>query len=175
VPEKPRIAAVPVSDRPFTPEDVARGRELFLGQRRLAGGGAACITCHAANQGEAREGGRIGPDLTQAFERMGGRTAVSAHLWAPRTSAMRTAYERHPLQSDEALALTAYLEDTAQHAEATTSPLPVKFVWISLGGALLGLGMLSLLWRNASRRPDHGTPAVPQLMPLPVDCIGAGL
>ena len=67
VPEKPRIASVPVSERPFSREDVARGRELFLGQRRLVGGGAACITCHAANNGEAREGGRAGPDLTQSL------------------------------------------------------------------------------------------------------------
>ena len=103
---------------------------------------------------------------------MGGRTAVSVHLWAPKTTAMQTAYERHPLDSDEAFALTAYLEDTAQHADAAPAALPTNSLWISLGGALFGLATLSILWRGKMRKPDHETAT---RAPLSVDCIGAGL
>jgi len=182
---KPRVASVPVSDRPFTPGDVARGRELFLGLRRLANGGPACITCHAVNRGEGRDGGRLGPDLTKSYERLGGRAALSAHLWAPATSLMRSAYQRHGLDSDEVLSLAAYLEDTDQQCAEGNSPLPVKLLLLGLAGTVLGLSTLGALWGSRSRRRDgaalNGTSAA--ALPFgrrepaasPADCIGAGL
>jgi mono/diheme cytochrome c family protein len=170
-PVKPRFATVPISDRPFTPDDVARGQELFLGRRPRVNGGPACVTCHAVNRGEAREGGRLGPDLTKVYERLGGRTALSAQLWAPATRTMRPAYRDHGLEPDEVLALTAYLEDAdKQDAPADASPLPLKLLLLGLGGAALGLMTVSALWAGRSRRPEAAS-----LAPSPADCVGAGL
>jgi mono/diheme cytochrome c family protein len=183
-PEKSQVAVVPVSDRPFTPDDVARGEELFLGRQPLANGGQACIACHAVNHGEAREGGRIGPQLTKAYERLGGRTALSARLWAPATPTMRPAYRQHALEPDEVLALAAYLEDVNKHAVEAASPLPLKFALLGLGGAVLGLAAFGSFWGSHSRReqaPLNGKVAAerpasqPKETPSPVDCLGAGL
>jgi mono/diheme cytochrome c family protein len=183
-PEKSQVAAVPISDRPLTPDDVARGEELFLGRRPLANGGQACIACHAVNRGEAREGGRIGPQLTKAYGRLGGRAALSAHLWAPATPTMRPTYRQHTLESDEVLALVAYLEDADKHAVEAASPLPLKFLFLGLGGTVLGLAAFGTFWGRRSRRDraalnDRVAPALPTLQPkgapFPVDCVGAGL
>jgi mono/diheme cytochrome c family protein len=176
-PEKPRFATVPISERPLTADDVARGQELFLGRRPRANGGPACVTCHAVNRGEAREGGRLGPDLTKVYERLGGRTALSAQLWAPATRTMRPAYRDHGLEPDEVLALVAYLEDADKQAAAPdASPLPLKLLLLGLGGAAVGLMMVSALWAGRSRRPQQVTRnGRASLTPSPADCAGAGL
>jgi hypothetical protein len=183
--EKPRVAAAPISDRPFTPDDVARGQELFLGHRPLAKGGPACIACHAVNRSEARDGGRLGPELTKAYERAGGRPALSAQLWAPATRGMQSAYLQHSLEPDEVLSLVAYLEDADKRAAVDTSPLPLKFLLMSLAGTVLALAAVSTARGSRSRRRDQATsngravPALPDappdLAPSPLHRVGAGL
>jgi mono/diheme cytochrome c family protein len=157
----------------LTPEDVARGRELFLGHRPLANGGSACVACHTVNDGEARDGGRLGPELTKSYERLGGRSALGARLWAHDTRTMQPAYQRHNLEPDEVLALVAYLEDADRQAPADTSRVPLKFVLVSLGGAVLGLLMVSALWGSRSRR-ERAAPGGPAAS-RPADFVGAGL
>jgi mono/diheme cytochrome c family protein len=175
-PEQPKVAALPISDRAFTPDDVARGRELFLGRRPLANGGPACVGCHAINGAEARDGGRLGPDLTKAYERLGGRAALGAHLWAPGTRTMRLAYQRNSLEPDEVLDLMAYLDDADKQAVADTTPQPLRFLLTGLGGAVLGLGVLSALWGARSRRRERAAQnGRPDLAPSSMDCVGAGL
>ncbi len=149
--EKPRVASLPISERPITPEDIALGEELFLGRRSFANGGTACMACHVVNRGEAREGGRLGPQLTKAYEKLGGRTALSAWLWAPVTPTMRAAHLQHRLEPNEVLALVAYLQDVDQHAAEDTTPLRLKFLLAGLGGAVLGLAAFSALWGFRSR------------------------
>ena len=183
--EKPRVAAAPISDRPFTPDDVARGQELFLGHRPLANGGPACIACHAVNHSEARDGGLLGPELTKAYERAGGRPALSAQLWAPATRAMQSAYLQHSLEPNEVLSLVAYLEDADKRAAVDTSPLPLKFLLMSLAGIVLALAAVSTVRGSLSLRQDQATPngsagtalpaAPPDLAPSPLHRVGAGL
>ncbi len=55
----------------------------FLAQQRLEAGGAACISCHSMHDVAALGGGRLGPDLTNVYERLEGRKALSAWLVAP--------------------------------------------------------------------------------------------
>jgi mono/diheme cytochrome c family protein len=160
-PEKPQIAAVPISDRPFTAEDVVRGKELFLGRRPLANGGQACVACHAVNLDEARQGGRLGPQLTKAFERVGGRTALCQQLWAPSTPTMRPAYRQHSLESDEVLALAAYLEHADRTAAEDSAPLSPRVLLWSLGGTVLGLVTIGALWGGRARQAGDKARAVP--------------
>jgi mono/diheme cytochrome c family protein len=144
-PEPVAIATVP-ADRPFTSEDVVRGRELFLGHQPLANGGTACITCHAIHGCNWPEGGRLGPELTKVYERVGGRTGLIAHLWAHATPLMQPAFQQHGLESEEVLALTAYLEDTDRHEVEDTSPFPLRFLLMGLGGTVLGLATVGTFW-----------------------------
>jgi mono/diheme cytochrome c family protein len=184
-PAAPAAAVAPVADRPFTPDDVARGRELFLGHRSLANGGPACIGCHAVYGSGWPEGGRLGPNLTKAYERLGGRTALSANLQALATPTMRPAYRQHALESEEVLALTAYLEEADRKGVEDASPLPVRFLLLGLGGAVLGLTSVTALWGSRSRaraRPPLNGQAAPALPPSrpdltasPPDYAGLGL
>jgi mono/diheme cytochrome c family protein len=166
-PEKSPIAAVPVSDRPLTVDDVARGQELFLGRRALVNGGPACVACHAVNHGEARDGGRLGPDLTKAYKRLGEREGLSGFLWAPASRKMHTTYLQHGLESDEVLSLVAYLEDADRLVAAGTSPMPLQSLLVAAGGTVLGLAAFGALWGSRSRRRN--------LSPSPGDFVGAGL
>jgi mono/diheme cytochrome c family protein len=166
----PPIVKVPTAERPFTPDDVARGRELFLGRRPLANGGPACIACHAVHGSARREGGRLGPELTKVYERLGGRTALMAHLEACATPTMVPLYREHGLQTEEVLTLTAYLEDTARHGVEDASLLPLNLLLLGLGGAVLGLATVSTLWGSlARRRRLPGGRAAPPLPPVRQD------
>jgi mono/diheme cytochrome c family protein len=173
--EKPKVAAVPISDRPFTPDDVTRGQELFLGRRSLANGGPACVGCHVVNRAEGRDGGRLGPELTKTYERVGGRTALSAHLWSPATRTMRPAYQRNGLEPDEVLALMAYLEDTDKQAASETARQPQKLLLLGLGGAVVALTVLAALWGSHSRRRQLAapSPARPVVTPSPANSVVA--
>src|SRR5215831_10453636 len=70
--EKSQFQGLQVSDRPLTPEDVARGRSLFLGEERIASGAPPCISCHTVRGAPGFGGGRLGPDLTEAYARLEG-------------------------------------------------------------------------------------------------------
>jgi mono/diheme cytochrome c family protein len=105
-----QFAGVQISNRPLTPDDVACGRELFLGVERLGNGGAACISCHRVRGVGALSGGNLGQVLTRVFERMQDRKQLAAWLSAPATSTMQPVFKPHPLQPEEILSLVAFFE-----------------------------------------------------------------
>jgi mono/diheme cytochrome c family protein len=150
-PDQPWVAVPLISDRPFTPEDAARGRELFLGRRPLANGGAACIACHAVYGSGALEGGRLGPELTKVYERLGGRTALAAYLGAAETPLRHPVYKQHPLKPEEVMSLAAYLEETDKTGVEAASPVPLKYLLLGLGGTVLGLVALNFFWGTSFR------------------------
>ena len=43
--EKSQFIGLQISDRPFTPQEIAAGWDLFQGKNRLANGGASCVSC----------------------------------------------------------------------------------------------------------------------------------
>ena len=51
-----------------TPEDVRRGRQLFVGDVTLASGSMACSFCHAVST-ESVRGGTLGPNLSDVYTR----------------------------------------------------------------------------------------------------------
>jgi mono/diheme cytochrome c family protein len=138
-----------------TPADVARGRDLFLGSSPLAAAGPACIACHESAGVPAPSGGRLGPDLTAAHERLGGRRGLVAWLGAPATPMMRAVYRPAPLTREESVALTAFLEDSAARGVPPRPGLPA-FVVAGLGGAaavLVFVGVTGARRLRAVRRP----------------------
>ncbi len=153
--EKSQFAGPPVSDAPFPPGNADRGRELFVGQRAFANGGPACITCHTSYGLDQQEGGKLGPELTKAFERLGGRASLTARLWSPATPTMLPVYKDHALELDEVMCLVAYLEQEDKQGVEQSSAPPVKFFLMGVGGAILGLATVSLLFgsRTGPRHP----------------------
>jgi mono/diheme cytochrome c family protein len=150
-----QAAAPAVSDRPFTPQEVSLGRDLFLGTRPLANGGPACASCHTLGTLPGLGGGRLGPDLTRVYERLGGRQAVGAWLSAPATPTMQAIFKTRALQPGEIGPLLAALEDAASQAPAPAAP-SAGFLLLGFGGMALGLAGLQFGWRRrftAVRRP----------------------
>lgn len=141
-------AAGGISDQPFTPVDVAEGRKLFLGVRPFANGGPSCISCHTVGTLGGLGGGRLGPDLTLVYERLGGRKAVGAWLTAPATTTMQSVFRRKPLKPEEIPLLLAFFEDAASQGLPADSVSLLKFFMLGFGGMFLGLVFLQAAWKG---------------------------
>ncbi len=145
---KSHFAGAQISDRPFTPQDVTVGRELFSGTRRLAGGGPACISCHTMRDLGGLSGGRLGPDLTLVYERLQGRKGLSAWLMNPASPTMAPVFRITQIQPEEILPLVAYFEDSAKRGGQDDSSALLNFFLISAGMMVVGLVSLDAIWKK---------------------------
>lgn len=154
--EKSRFAGLQISDRPLTAADTEMGRRLFFGQAAFASGAPACNSCHDLDGSKGFGGGQLGPDLTAAFARLEGRKAVAAWLSAPPSPVMAPIFRKTPIEGEEALALTAFLQETsASGLERAESSIP-HFLLAGFGLGALVLVLFDLFWRDryrATRRP----------------------
>ena len=146
--EKSRFKGIKISMAPFTDAERAKGREIFLGPQRLKAGGSACISCHSMYDTPSLGGGRLGPDLTNIYERLKGRKKLSAWLQAPGTETMQPIFKNHPLAEDEIRALVAYFESTMAEKPADSSGGRVTFLLFGLVGAVVGVFFLDTLWKR---------------------------
>jgi cytochrome c2 len=145
------VVATPMTaERSVTPKDVELGRALFMGHTTLAASGAPCVACHAAGDLRSPQAGRLGVDLAQVHNRLGGQRGVSAWLSSPPTPMMRALYRPGPLTTDEAHALAAFLAIEGDQASAVPSALP-PFVLAGSAGGLLLLGVFGAVWTRRFR------------------------
>jgi mono/diheme cytochrome c family protein len=147
-----RFKGVATTDRPFTADDIAQGKAIFLGYQELANGAPACVSCHSIAGLGGLGGGRLGPDLTKVFERLQGRKNLSAWLFAPATITMQPVFKAKPLTPAEIPPLVAFFESSAQGGgvQADTVGL-VYFFLMALGGTCLGLVFFETAWKNRLR------------------------
>ena len=138
------------NDRPLTKADIVRGRRLFLGTEDFASGAPACVSCHTVKEISALGGGSLGPDLTNAFARLEGRQALAAWLSAPPSEVMRPVYKKHRLDSEERLALVAYLKEVGGAGESARN-YSLEFVLAGFAAAALLLVLFDFLWRARYR------------------------
>ncbi len=148
---KSQFAGSPISDRPFTVADAARGRAIFWGTQRLSSGGPACVSCHTFRNAGGLGGGRLGPDLTLIYERLQGRKGLGAWLLNPASPTMQPIFKKHPLQPDEIFALLALFDDTARKGGADESSGPTNFFLLGLAGAVVGLLVLDTVFKQRFR------------------------
>lgn len=144
-------AAATVIEPPFTADDVLTGTEIFLGKRKLSQGGPACNSCHTLGSIGGFGGGRLGPDLTQVYERLGGRKGLSAWLSAPATPTMQSVFREHSLQSPEILSLVAVFDDSSRQSQPANTTSQIRFFLAGIAGAVLGLALMGLIWRGRFR------------------------
>ena len=146
-----RFKGLQISERPFTPMDVAMGRDYFRGIRALENGGAACISCHGTHDLGFPGGGKLGPDLTRVYERLQGRKGLSTWLSAPATSTMQANFKTHPLKSEEILALAAYLDSVKDKTEANVGAFnaSIGLMAVAITGSILAL--FDGIWRHRFR------------------------
>lgn len=157
---KSQFMGLQISDKPFSPADIAEGKSIFRGARRLVNGGAPCISCHTVRGVAKMGGGRLGPDLTRVYERLQGRKALAAWLVAPATPTMKSVFKTHMLQPEEILPLVAYFEDAARQGGEDDSVSLLNFFLFGVGGTGIGLVIFDAVWKKrfrAVRRPlVHG-------------------
>ncbi|MBI2815800.1 MAG: cytochrome c [Acidobacteria bacterium] len=145
---KSRFAGAAISDRPFTPANVALGMEILRGERKLSQGGAACISCHTIGTLRGMGGGRLGPDLTLVWERLGGRKAIGAWLTNPLTPTMQAVYRNHRLQNEEIFPLLAVFDEAARTSLPADSGAQVNFFLAGFAGLCGALGLMGWIWRG---------------------------
>jgi mono/diheme cytochrome c family protein len=146
-----QFAGVQVSDRPFTPADVAVGRALFTGAQRLKNSGPACISCHTVRGVGGLSGGRLGPDLTLVYERLQGRKGLTTWLVNPASPTMMPVFKKAALDSNEILPLVTLFESTAKQGGQDNSAARLNFVLIGLGGLVIGLVAMDSIWKKRFR------------------------
>jgi mono/diheme cytochrome c family protein len=121
------------------------GRIVFIGERKLANGGPACVSCHSVDQVGALGGGTLGPDLTNVYSRYGGEAGLAAALNGLPFPTMQGVFAGKPLTAEEQADLLVFFAEADQ---ATATPPNNSFVWIGLGGFVV-LGLLGqFTWRK---------------------------
>lgn len=133
------------------PQAIATGRQMFLGERRLGRGGAACISCHTASIIGGLGGGRLGPDLSHVVDRLGKAKGLAGWLGATPTPVMSAAYKKHPLTPDEISALTAFFQDATTAKDRSNRGQRLKFVALAAGCSVLGFVVIGCAWRKRLR------------------------
>jgi hypothetical protein len=132
-----------------TEVEIARGRDLFVGNEALVGGGVACISCHTIRgMDSAVPGGTLGVDLTHAFARLGDE-GLDVALKNPVFPVMNKVFVDHPLETDEAFALRAFLNDSNSNPTADASALSLPLFGLLGAGAVMVL--LNAIWGRRLR------------------------
>jgi cytochrome c2 len=153
-----QFAGKAVAVGPYSEADAAAGLDIFSGYTEQRNGGRACISCHTVNSVGASLGGRLGPDLTGVFDRLQGRTALTAWLAAPPTPTMKSVFKDNPFEEDEIKFLVAYFESATynDHYNFDSFIIWMSVIFCGLGGSVFGMVMFSGIWGNrfkAVRRP----------------------
>jgi integrase len=145
--EKSQFAGMSISQRPFLPEDIVEGREIFMGTKRLKNGGPPCISCHHVNSiDNILGGGKLGPNLTRAFARLKGRKGLSSWLLNPPSVVMAPIFSKKPLTEDEILALVAFLKNETEKDTTPSSAFILNFILLGVGLGLIFLVLFDVIW-----------------------------
>ncbi|MBS1940577.1 MAG: c-type cytochrome [Bacteroidetes bacterium] len=144
--------AAPAPEPPmvFTAADVDQGRFLF--QHRTSGGGPSCVSCHNVTDQGVVSGGLLAKDLTHVGERIGDQ-GIAGILGAPPFPAMAAAFNgRTALTDKEVHQLTAFLMHVDKNTEAREAGSMRTMLMWGLGGLVVILLGVALIWARRLRR-----------------------
>jgi len=129
--------------------DFLRGEALFVGDERTANGSGACIACHDVNGLSTYvPGGTLAADLTNVFARLGDE-GLDAALKNPGFPLMNKIFAEHPLETDEAFVLRAFLYNANRAETSTESDASLPLFGIL--GTVVVLVVLNAFWRRRLR------------------------
>ncbi len=151
VKEKSRFSKSPLKERPLTPEDIIFGGQLFLGTIRLKNKGPSCISCHSISGMGFFGGGTLGPDLTSAFGKLGGKTALMAWLSNPASATMSPVYRKYPIDEEEILPLVGFLKSKSEKNRSEIEVHDFNIMLIGFFGLIFLLIIFDLLWGKRLR------------------------
>lgn len=150
VPNNEQSVTVPVEAEP-APADVAAGRDIFMGRRRLSAGGPACISCHTLQDLGGLGGGKLAPDLTLVGQRLGHRQGLTAWLSAPATPTMASMFSKRAMTAAEVKPLAAYLDQSTHRWAVPDNRGAGTFAALGFGFAFVGLVVMNTAWRKRLR------------------------
>lgn len=146
--------------RAIQPADVPAGMSLFTGRTPLAGGGAACLSCHGFRGAGALGGGTLGPDLTGVAVKYRDPELISI-LQNPNFPTMASVFGQQKLSDEEIVQLFALFQDAKLRdpAGAAASVQPVgalprldpTFLFVGVLLLVLSLVTMNLIWRGRLR------------------------
>lgn len=127
---------------------IQRGAQLFTGTLPLRNQGPACIGCHTIAGLPFPNGGTLGPDLTDAYRKLGAE-GTHAAMQTLYFRVMTPIYRAHTLTRDEQTDLVAFL------ADAGSNPAPrwntQILLLIGLGLATVFVVLTGIVWRDRVR------------------------
>ncbi len=142
-------AAAPVEEETsFTAEQVSAGRDYFTGARSFRNGAPSCNSCHTTASIGSWGGGHLGPDLTAAMTRLGGRRALTGWLGIPGSATMSPVFRDHKLMPDEIDALVAFLEAENNSGAADAPSSTANFLGVGIIAAIALLALFGFLWKD---------------------------
>lgn len=145
-PVEVEITGKPVDEA--TKEDILNGRLLFSGETRLENGGPACLICHNVLNDNLIGGGLLAKDLTEAFTRLN-ENGIKAMVSNPPFPVMRTAYDNHPVNSDETYLITAFLKFADQERYYQHHrDYQARFLYTGIAGFIVLLIVFTVIWRK---------------------------
>ncbi len=134
-------APAPVLISDSSDGNVDAGRNLFTGANTLENGGPSCRACHSIAGIGALGGGKLGPDLTTAYDRLG-----DGLIALPQTGTMQPIFSDKALTEEEQANLLAFFRST------DITERSAEVVWQLTGLAVAGVAIVAvlihLIWRR---------------------------
>lgn len=125
------------------PDDIASGRALFDGSKKLEKGGAACISCHNVRGIGLLGGGTLAKDLTFAYARLNDQ-GMQSSLESTPFPIMKDVFAQKALTAAEAFQLKAFLY--AASREGTQPRGDQNFLYLGIAGLFASLGLMGTVW-----------------------------
>lgn len=134
--------AAPATTQASGEGDAAAGKNLFTGVTRLSNGGPSCRACHSSGGIGGLGGGKLGPDLTGAYAKLGDALIQ----WPSTIQPMQPIYSSKPLTPDEQAKLLAFFRST----DVTTRSTEVigQLIALAVGGVVVIGVVAQLIWRR---------------------------
>ncbi len=149
--EAEKKEVVPDASNNATPEEIEKGKNIFIGSIALSNGGPACISCHNVNYSGVIPGGLLAKDLTTVYSRLGGDAGLQGMLGAPPFPAMAQAYKDKTITPEEIAAIAAFFnkvdKDKTNQQVATMNPLLCG----GIAGACSLLILILIIWNSRKR------------------------
>ncbi len=98
-----------------------------------------------------KQGGSLGPDLTNSFTKYQGAAGLKGFIATPSSVVMEAAYTKHPLTQEEISGLVVFLEDSNGNGTAE-----FEATLLFAGGIILFCVLIFLImyfWREKKQEP----------------------